>query len=86
MKYINNTSPPPPIHPQVQHLEQENKKLETRLRILLDQEGYKGNIEDIVSQQKADLQRQIDGLDLDRNKLEAELLKNQKEVDHTRQR
>ncbi|XP_046886913.1 intermediate filament protein ON3-like isoform X2 [Hypomesus transpacificus] len=69
----------------VQHLEQENKKLETRLRILLDQEGYKGNIEDIVSQQKADLQRQIDGLDLDRNKLEAELLKNQKEVDHTRQ-
>ncbi|XP_030637221.1 intermediate filament protein ON3-like [Chanos chanos] len=68
----------------VRNLEQQNKALETRLKILLEQENYKGNIDDIVSQLAANLRKQIDSLARDRQKLENELNKSQDDVENTR--
>ncbi|XP_022531066.2 keratin, type II cytoskeletal 8 [Astyanax mexicanus] len=70
----------------VRHLEEQNKILETRLKILLEQDSYKGNIDDIVKELAADLRRQIDGLDRDKDKLESEVVKSNDEVDNTRDR
>jgi len=70
----------------VQKLEEQNKKLDTRLKILQEQEDYKGKIDDIVNQLKQDLQRQIDGLDRDHAKLKQELDKAQDDVERTRQK
>lgn len=67
-------------------LEQENKRLETKLKILLEQERYKGNIDDIVAELSANLRRQIDSLDRDKQKLEGELDRSQDEVEQTRQK
>ncbi|KAM3857107.1 intermediate filament protein ON3-like [Diretmus argenteus] len=69
----------------VKHLENENKVLDTRLKILLDQEDYKGKIDDIVNVLENELRRQVESLNRDRVKLDAELLKSQKEVDQTKQ-
>ncbi|XP_064182877.1 keratin, type II cytoskeletal 8-like isoform X1 [Anguilla rostrata] len=70
----------------VRRLEEQNKVLETRLKILLEQESYKGNIKEIVDELSNNLQRQIDGLALDRQKLLSELGRTQNEVDHNKKR
>ncbi|XP_036400902.1 intermediate filament protein ON3-like [Megalops cyprinoides] len=66
----------------VQHLERQNKVLETRLKILLEQESYKGNIDDIVDELTNNLQRQVEGLAVDRQKLQSELDRTQDDLDH----
>ena len=71
---------------QVRNLEQENKRLETKLKILLEQESYKGNIDEIVAALSTNLRRQIQSLDLDRLKLEGELVRSQDEVEQTREK
>ncbi|XP_041937298.1 intermediate filament protein ON3-like [Alosa sapidissima] len=68
----------------VRNLEQENQRLEAKLKILLEQEQYKGNIDDIVAELSTNLRRQIDSLDRDQQKLAAELDRSQDEVDQTR--
>ncbi|XP_029927662.1 keratin, type II cytoskeletal 8-like isoform X2 [Myripristis murdjan] len=68
----------------VKHLEDKNKVLETRLKILQEQDNYKGKIDDTVKRLECELQQQMDGLEHDQAKLEAELRKSQEEVDHTR--
>ncbi|KAJ8416702.1 hypothetical protein AAFF_G00325800 [Aldrovandia affinis] len=70
----------------VRHLEQQNKILETRLKILLEQDSYKGNINEIVDELASNLRRQIDGLTLDRQKLQSELERTQNSVDHNKNR
>ncbi|KAL2088114.1 hypothetical protein ACEWY4_016942 [Coilia grayii] len=70
----------------VRSLEQENRRLEAKLKILLEQECYKGNVDDVVAQLSANLRRQIESLDRDREKLEGELERSQDEVDQTRQK
>ncbi|XP_072539037.1 keratin, type II cytoskeletal 8-like [Salminus brasiliensis] len=70
----------------VSHLEEENKILETRLKILLEQDSYKGSTDDIVKELAADLRRQIDELDRDKQKLDSELVKCNEGVDNTRVR
>ncbi|XP_076017981.1 intermediate filament protein ON3-like [Genypterus blacodes] len=70
----------------VKHLEDKNKVLETRLKLLKEQDDYKGDINDIVRQLENELLQQVDGLIRDQAKLEAEVYKNQAEVDKTKQR
>ena len=71
---------------QVRNLEQENKRLETKLKILLEQERYQGNVDEIVAALSTNLRRQIQSLDLDRLKLEGELVRSQDEVEQTREK
>lgn len=70
----------------MKNLEDENKKLDTKLKILKEQEDYDGKIDNIVRQMEDELQQQIDSLLRDQEKLQAELLRNQEAVDDTRQR
>lgn len=72
--------------PQVKSLEDENKKLDTKLKILKEQEDYDGKIDNIVRQIEDELQQQIDSLLRDQEKLQAELRKNQEEVEDTKKR
>ncbi|XP_029308243.1 keratin, type II cytoskeletal 8-like [Cottoperca gobio] len=64
----------------VKHLEGENKKLDTKLKILKDKDDYEGKIDDIVRQLENQMEQQIENLINDQEKLKAELLKNQEEV------
>ncbi|XP_056157042.1 intermediate filament protein ON3-like [Lampris incognitus] len=68
----------------VKHLEDQNKVLDTRLKILQDQENYKGKIDEVVQQLEMELQRQVDNLERDRAKLQADLLKSQEDVEQTK--
>ncbi|XP_036946593.1 keratin, type II cytoskeletal 8-like isoform X2 [Acanthopagrus latus] len=68
----------------VKSLEDENKKLDTKLKILKEQEDYDGKIDNIVRQIEDELQQQIDSLLRDQEKLQAELRKNQEEVEDTK--
>ncbi|KAL6455828.1 hypothetical protein MHYP_G00356790 [Metynnis hypsauchen] len=68
----------------VRHLEEENKVLEARLKILLGLDSYKGDTDKIVKEAETDLRRQIEGLDRDRQKLTSELAKSEQEVNNTR--
>ncbi|XP_023275953.1 keratin, type II cytoskeletal 8-like [Seriola lalandi dorsalis] len=70
----------------VKHLEDENKKLDTKLKILKEQEDYEGNVDDIVKQLKNELEQRVEGLLRDQDKLQAELLKDQEEVEDTKRR
>ncbi|XP_051283174.1 keratin, type II cytoskeletal 8-like [Dicentrarchus labrax] len=68
----------------VKNLEDENKKLDTKLKILKEQEDYDGKIDEIVRQMENELERQIENLLRDQQKLQAELLKKQDEVEETK--
>ncbi|XP_038575823.1 keratin, type II cytoskeletal 8-like isoform X1 [Micropterus salmoides] len=70
----------------VKHLENENRKLETKLNILKEQEDYDGKINDIVKHVENELEQRIDNLLEDKEKLQAELLKNIEEVEDTKKR
>lgn len=71
---------------QVKHLEDENKKLETKLKILKEHEEYGGKIDDIVKQLENEMEEQIENLIRDQEKLQAELIRKQQEVEDTRKR
>lgn len=68
----------------MQNLEQQNKVLDTRLKILKEHEDYKGNVDAVVQQLANELQRQIEKLARDKQKLKQELARCQDEVDQTR--
>ncbi|XP_028325452.1 intermediate filament protein ON3-like [Gouania willdenowi] len=70
----------------VKHLEDEKKKLDTKLRILKEQEDYEGKVEAIVKNLSNELKEQIDRLMLDQDKLREELQRNQDEVEDTKKR
>ncbi|KAA8579763.1 hypothetical protein FQN60_006856 [Etheostoma spectabile] len=70
----------------MKHLEDENKKLDTKLKILREHEDYEGKIADIVKQLENEMEQQIETLLHDREKLHAALLKNQEEVEDTKKR
>ncbi|XP_029375019.1 intermediate filament protein ON3-like isoform X2 [Echeneis naucrates] len=70
----------------VKQLENENKKLDTKLKILKEQEDYEGNVDAIVRQMEMELEQQIESLLSDKDKLNAELLKSQEEKEDTKQR
>ncbi|XP_062236969.1 keratin, type II cytoskeletal 8-like [Platichthys flesus] len=70
----------------VKNLEDENKKLDTKLKILQEQEEYQGKVDDIVKQLEIELEQQIETLLSDQDKLQDELIKNQEEVEDTKKR
>lgn len=70
----------------MKHLEDENKKLDTKLKILKDQEGYEGKIDEVVKQLENEMEEQIDNLFRDQEKLKDELCKMQEEVEDTKMR
>ncbi|XP_008285551.1 intermediate filament protein ON3-like, partial [Stegastes partitus] len=70
----------------VKNLENEKKRLDTQLKILKEQEDYKGKVDEVVKQLENELEQQIENLLNDQEKLKAELLKNQEEVEDTKDR
>nr|XP_046238598.1 keratin, type II cytoskeletal 8-like isoform X2 [Scatophagus argus] len=68
----------------VKHLENENKKLDTKLKILKEKDDYEGKIDDLVKQMENTMEEQIENLIRDQEKLQAELLKKQEEVEDTK--
>lgn len=72
--------------PQVKNLEDENKKLDTKLKILKDKEDYDGKIDEIVKQLENEMEQQIENLIRDQEKLQADLIKSQVEVEDTKKR
>ncbi len=67
-------------------MEDENKKLDTKLKILKEKEDYEGKIDDIVKQLQNEMEQQIENLIHDREKLQAQLLQNKEELDDTKKR
>lgn len=70
----------------MKHLEDENKKLDTKLKILKEQDVYEGKVDDIVKQIENELQEQVEILLNDQEKLQTELRKNQEAVEDIKQR
>lgn len=70
----------------MKNLEDENRKLDTKLKILKEYEDYKGKVEDIVKQEKNELEQQIENLLRDQEKLQAELHNNMEEKEDTKKR
>lgn len=71
---------------QVKHLEDENKMLDTKLKILKDHEDYSGKIDGLVRQAENELEEQIENLIRDQEKLQAELLKKKEEMEDTKRK
>lgn len=69
----------------VKELEDEKRKLDTKLKILKGQEAYSGNVDAIVRQEENKLQQKIDNLKRDQEKLRDELEDIQKTVDDAKQ-
>ncbi|XP_053708920.1 intermediate filament protein ON3-like [Synchiropus splendidus] len=70
----------------MKHLEDENKKLDTKLKILKEHEDYEDKIDQIVKQLEEELKQQIQKLLNDQEKLKAELHQSQEEVEDTKRR
>lgn len=70
----------------MKNLEDDNKKLDTKLKILKEQEDYEGKINDVVRQLENEMEQQIENLIRDQEKLQAELLKDQVSVEDTKKR
>lgn len=70
----------------VKHLEDENKMLDTKLKILKDHEDYSGKIDGLVRQVENELEEQIENLIRDQEKLQAELLKKKEEMEDTKRK
>uniref|UniRef100_A0AAQ5YZN7 Keratin, type II cytoskeletal 8 n=1 Tax=Amphiprion ocellaris TaxID=80972 RepID=A0AAQ5YZN7_AMPOC len=70
----------------VKNLEDEKKKLDTKLKILKEQEDYEGKVDEVVKQLENELEQQVENLLRDQEKLKAELLRNQEEVEDTKKR
>ncbi|XP_023665682.2 keratin, type II cytoskeletal 8-like [Paramormyrops kingsleyae] len=61
----------------VRQLEQENKKLNTKLKMLLEQEHYTGKVDEIVDELSFSLLKQIDSLAQNQRKLQVDLNRSQ---------
>lgn len=70
----------------MKNLENEKRRLETKLKILREQEDYNGKVEYLVKQLENELEQQIESLKSDQNKLQPELQEIQDEVDNTKER
>lgn len=70
----------------MKHLEDENKKLETKLKILKEQEQYGSKINDVVTQLANELEEQVENLIQDQENLKAELLKKEEEMEDTKEK
>ncbi|XP_061683271.1 keratin, type II cytoskeletal 8-like isoform X2 [Syngnathoides biaculeatus] len=70
----------------VKQREDENKKLDTKLKILKGQEAHSGKIEDAVKPLQAALKEQTHKLFADQARLEDELLHNQDEAQNNKER
>lgn len=70
----------------VKNLENEKRRLETKLKILREQEDYNGKVEYLVKQLENELEQQIESLKSDQDKLQPELQEIQDEVDDTKNR
>ncbi|XP_037102185.1 intermediate filament protein ON3-like isoform X2 [Syngnathus acus] len=70
----------------VKHQEDENQKLDTKLKILREQEPYVANITSIAMQLEEALKQQIEHLLSDQTKLEDELLQNQQVAEDSKKR
>lgn len=68
----------------MKNLEDENKMLDTKLKILKDHEDYSGKIDDLVRHLENELEEQIENLIRDQEKLQAELIKKKEEVEETK--
>ncbi|XP_033952247.1 intermediate filament protein ON3-like isoform X2 [Pseudochaenichthys georgianus] len=66
------------------NLEDQNKKLNIKLKILMEKEDYDGKINLIVKQLENEMEQQIENLLNDQEKLKAELLMNQEDLDDTK--
>ncbi|KAI4831374.1 hypothetical protein KUCAC02_000918 [Chaenocephalus aceratus] len=66
------------------NLEDQNKKLNIKLKILMEKEDYDGKIHLIVKQLENEMEQQIENLLNDQEKLKAELLMNQEDLDDTK--
>lgn len=62
---------------QVRQLEQENKKLKTKLKMLLEQEHYTGMVDEIVDELTISLLKQIESLAQKQKKLQVDLNRSQ---------
>ncbi len=67
-------------------MEDENKKLDTKLKILKEKEDYEGKIDDIVKQLQNEMEQQIENLIHDQEKLQAQLLQSKEELDDTKKK
>lgn len=70
----------------MKHLENENKKLETKLKILKEHEEYGSKVDDIIKHLENELEEQVESLIQDQKKLKDELLKMQGEVEETKKK
>lgn len=70
----------------MKHLEDENKKLETKLKILKEHEEYGSKVDDIIKHLENELEEQVESLIQDQKKLKDELLKMQGEVEETKKK
>ncbi|RVE75440.1 hypothetical protein OJAV_G00017100 [Oryzias javanicus] len=70
----------------VKNLENENRKLEEKLRILRSKEDYAGKVDEIVLQEKIDLEEQVETLLKDQEKLKGELAVHHDEVEKSKKR
>lgn len=70
----------------VKHLEDENKKLATKLKILKEHEKYGSKIDDILKHLENELEEQVENLIQDQEKLKDELLKMQEAVEDTKKK
>lgn len=70
----------------MKNLENEKRRLETKLKILREQEDYNGKVEYLVKQLENELEQQIESLKSDQDKLQPELQEIQDEVDDTKKR
>lgn len=70
----------------MKHLEDENKKLETKLKILKENEQYGSKVDDIVTHLANELEEQVENLIQDQENLKAELLKKQQDVEDTKRK
>ncbi|KAK7893290.1 hypothetical protein WMY93_022442 [Mugilogobius chulae] len=68
----------------VKDLENENKKLDTKLKILKEQEDYKAKVEEAVKQMKDELEEQIARMLRDQKKLTDELDQKNKQLEDTK--
>lgn len=70
----------------VKHLEDENKKLETKLKILKEHEQYGSKIDDIITHLANELEEQVENLIQDQEHLKDELLKKEEDVEDTKKK
>ncbi|XP_054642836.1 intermediate filament protein ON3-like isoform X2 [Dunckerocampus dactyliophorus] len=70
----------------VKHQEEQNRKLDTKLKVLKGRAAYRGEVEGVAKQLEEELKRRVDKLLDDRAKLEDELRRNREQAENTKER